>query len=361
MTKRNTKKRLGLKEFVLTLLLMLILWVARELLGVALLPEPEPTGALQVYFTSPRYQDTGEDQHGGLDEQLADAIDQAAESVEVAAYDFDLASVSASLVRAADRGVRVRLVTDTDYAEEAGPVTLRSAGIPVVTDEQESFMHNKFVVIDNYQLWTGSWNLTDNGTYRNNNNVVVVQSSKLAANYVTEFEEMFEQGAFGPSSPETVPHPKIDLNGILIETIFESEGAARDQIVQTIENAKSSVLFMAFVFTDDEIAEAIIDQHRAGLRVAGVFEARNAESPGSDIASFQRAGVDVLEDGNPYIMHHKVIIVDEEVIVTGSYNFSASAADQNDENVLIIESQDVASYYVAEFSRIYQEAKEAKP
>jgi phosphatidylserine/phosphatidylglycerophosphate/cardiolipin synthase-like enzyme len=362
MTKHDSTKRLGLKELITTLVLVALLWGARELLGVELLSdsrviESEPTGAIQIYFTSPASQEDVDNPYGGLDVRLAEAIDQARKSVDVAAYDFDLERVSAAMVRAADRGVRVRLVTDNDYETEVGPVTLRNAGIPVATDDRDPFMHNKFVIIDGYQVWTGSWNLTDNGTYRNNNNAVVLQSIKLAENYTTEFNEMFEDGAFGASSPEIVPNPRVDLDGILIENIFEAEGRARDRIIQIIGEAESSVLFMAFVFTDDEIAGAIIDQHRAGLRVSGVYEARNATIPGSDIASFHEAGLDILEDGNRYIMHHKVIIVDEEIVITGSYNFSASAADKNDENILIIESQEIAGHYVDEFSRVYAEAK----
>ena len=103
--------------------------------------------------------------------------------MDIAAFDLDLETVTEALIRAYQRGVRVRLVTDTDYQDELGPERLREAGVPVIADERNPFMHNKFVVIDGAQVWTGSWNLTDNGTYRNNNNVLVIDSQKLAENY----------------------------------------------------------------------------------------------------------------------------------------------------------------------------------
>lgn len=366
MTKRNTKQRLGLKEFILTLALMLIIWGAREFLGLDLLSDSsvivsEPSGAIQVFFTAPRYPEDANNRFGGLDEQLADAIDQAEHTVDVAAYDFDLARVAQALVQADQRNVRVRLLTDSDYEEELGPVTVERAGIPVVYDNRGPFMHNKFVIIDSEQVWTGSWNLTDNGTYRNNNNAVVIHSEKLAQNYTDEFEEMFLDGQYGASSPDTIAYPAIDLNGVLIETTFEAEGNVRDRIIELIQEAEESILFMAFVFTDDDIAQALIDQHRAGLSVAGVVEGRNISASGSDIEAMQQAGIYILGDGNPYIMHHKVIIIDEAIVVTGSYNFSASAANSNDENVLIISSPEIASLYVDEFERVYQRAEEAEP
>ena len=360
MTKRRSNRQIGVKDLLISLVLIVIVMAAQEFLGLDLsaaltVVEAEPTGALQVYFTGPRFPDQG-DRTGGLDTRLAAAIDLAERSVDVAAFDLDLPSVTGALVRADRRGVRVRLVTDTDYEDEWGPTELRRAGIPVVTDQRSAFMHNKFVVIDGQQTWTGSWNLTENGTYRNNTNLVVIHSSKLAANYTSEFEEMFERGEFGPASSDATPHPDIELNGVRIETIFESEGAARDRMITLISEARSSIAFMAFVFTDDDIAEAIIARHRAGLDVAGVIEARNAEGSGSDFGAFEQVGIDILKDGNPYVMHHKVIIVDKSIVITGSYNFSASAANNNDENVLIIHSPQIAATYLDEFDRVYEQA-----
>jgi phosphatidylserine/phosphatidylglycerophosphate/cardiolipin synthase-like enzyme len=359
-------KRIGIKEFLLTLFLMIIVYLGSDVLGIDLTSpgtviDPDPTGEVRVLFTAPQSSDGEVITTGGLDGRLAEAIDTAQETVDVAAYDFDLAPVADALVRADARGVRVRLVSDSDYADELGPETLQAAGIPVVFDDRDPFMHNKFVVIDGSVVWTGSWNLTENGTYRNNNNVLVFTSTPLAANYTTEFEEMFVDRAFGATSPETIPYPRIDLNGVQVETVFEAEGNVRARILALLAEADTSVYVMAFVFTDDALAEALIDRHRAGVDVVAVIEARNAEGPGSDYDRLRQAGVEILEDGNRYIMHHKVMIVDEAVVVTGSYNFSASAADRNDENVVIVESPDVAARYVAEFWRVYEAADAAAP
>ena len=355
--KRTQTGRLGLKEFLLSLFLMVLVWAGKELLSSG--PQDvvlDPQGQIQVLFTRPGAPNPGTP----LDELLASAIDDAQQSVDVAAFDFDLADVADALVRADKRGVRVRFVTDTDYMDELGPQRLRQAHIPVVTDDREPFMHDKFVVIDGREVWTGSWNLTDNGTYRNDNNAVVLDSKNLADNYTTEFEEMFTDRAFGASSPDNTPHPKVDINGVLLENLFESEGDARSRIVALLEDAKASIYFMAFALTDDDIARVIRDQQRAGLAVQGVVESRNVTGSGSDVEALQKSGVDVLPDGNPYVMHHKVIIIDEAIVITGSYNFSASAADSNDENVLIIHSPEIAARYMTEFRRVYEQAKEAQ-
>jgi phosphatidylserine/phosphatidylglycerophosphate/cardiolipin synthase-like enzyme len=71
----------------------------------------------------------------------------------------------------------------------------------------------------------------------------------------------------------------------------------------------------------------------------------------------KNAGLDVRLDGNPRLMHHKLIIIDGKVVVTGSYNFSYNAEQNNDENTLIIHNQELAGEYLAEFQRIYSQAQ----
>ena len=70
--------------------------------------------------------------------------------------------------------------------------------------------------------------------------------------------------------------------------------------------------------------------------------------------------MDVRLDGNTYLMHHKVIILDDETVILGSFNFSRSADEVNDENLLVIHEREVASQYRAEFKRIYREASEGR-
>lgn len=330
-------------------------------------PEPgesEPGDWIQVYFTTPKDTNEQTDHQVGLDEVLADDIERAKSTVSVAAYELDLESVSDALVAAHKGGVQVRLVTDTDNVDERALRQLVRAGIPVVEDERGAIMHNKFVIIDGDVVWTGSWNLTENGTYRNNNNAVRIVSAALAENYITEFEEMFVDHAFGPGSPSDTPHPELVITSprtgerVRIENYFAPEDNVQDRILELVEGAEESIRFMAFSFTDDNLGEAVKQQAKAGIEVQGVFEARGSDTAYSEYGRLSRARppLDVVTDGNPYILHHKVFIVDDKVVILGSFNFSESANESNDENVLIIYNRDVAALYRAEFERMYQQA-----
>jgi phosphatidylserine/phosphatidylglycerophosphate/cardiolipin synthase-like enzyme len=124
-----------------------------------------------------------------------------------------------------------------------------------------------------------------------------------------------------------------------------------DKLIAAVKAAQKSVKFMAFTYTDKDLANAMIQQAGAGVKVQGVIENRGA-SLGAFVPLFC-AGLPVRTDGNKYTMHHKVIILDDATVITGSFNFTVSADEDNDDNVLIIHSPAVAALYDLEFSRVY--------
>jgi phosphatidylserine/phosphatidylglycerophosphate/cardiolipin synthase-like enzyme len=91
--------------------------------------------------------------------------------------------------------------------------------------------------------------------------------------------------------------------------------------------------------------------------VRGVFESQNAGGSGADFNRLKQGGVDVLEDGNCSILHHKVIVIDERTVLTGSYNFTSSAEKDNDENLVIVDDPALARAYLDEFERVYAQAQ----
>jgi phosphatidylserine/phosphatidylglycerophosphate/cardiolipin synthase-like enzyme len=111
-----------------------------------------------AYFSDPE-NPVSSSYRGGPDEALADAIRDARVSVDMAIHFLDLWSIRDALIDAHRRGVTVRLVTESDYIDVPEIQELRAAGIPVLGDRREGRMHNKFVVIDRQEVWTGSLNL----------------------------------------------------------------------------------------------------------------------------------------------------------------------------------------------------------
>lgn len=309
-----------------------------------------------IYFTDPLAPTAGSFR-GGPDEVLARAIRQASVSVDAAVYQLNLWSIRDALLDAHRRGLQVRLVTESDYLDEEEVQELISAGIEVLGDRREGLMHNKFMILDRMEVWTGSMNYSVNDAYRNNNNLIRIRSPRLAQNYLVEFEEMFVQDQFGPRSPANAPYPSLTVNGTQIEVYFSPDDGVQDRLLELIGGAQQSIAFLAYSFTSDELATAMLERAQADVHVSGVFETSQYYSNlGTEFDHFLGSGVDVRLDGNPANMHHKVILIDDDIVITGSYNFSASAETRNDENVLIMHSAEIAGQYRQEFERIFNQA-----
>ncbi|MBV7339966.1 hypothetical protein KFU94_69510 [Chloroflexi bacterium TSY] len=314
----------------------------------------------QIYFTDPTCP-SEEERKGGVDETIALDILQASEQVDIAAFDLDSEPLVNALIELESRGLLVRVVTDEDYGELPSIRRLRRHGISVIEDKRSGLMHNKFIVIDQKTLWVGSMNFTSNGVYCNDNNVVRIESSELAANYVVEMNEMYDERSFGPKSPANTPNEKLTIAGIQVENYFspEKEMELVNVIARTVVRAQEEILFMAFSFTNEEIGEAMLGRADAGVQIRGLFESAGSSTESSYYPIMSAAGLDnvqVYQDANPYIMHHKVIIVDRETVVFGSFNFSANANRKNDENIIIIHHEAFAQEFVDEFERLWDAA-----
>lgn len=312
-----------------------------------------PDQLYSIYFTAP----ANEDFKGGPDRFLVDALDQARSQIDAALYDLNLWSIRNALIRAHQRGVQVRLVVESDSLDRQEIQELISAGIPLVSDQVESLMHNKFFIIDGTEVWTGSMNLTVNGAYRHLNNLLRLRSTRVAENYTAEFEEMFQEGFFGENSLENTPHPDLTVNGVRIETYFSPDDDTAQRLIELVLSAEDSIDFLYYSFTSDGIADALLYQASQGIRIRGVFDAyQESTGLGGEYQRLRGQEMDVYLDAHPEKLHHKVMIIDKGIVVTGSYNLTRSAEVQNDENTLILHDRHCAEIYLGEFEWIYQDA-----
>jgi phosphatidylserine/phosphatidylglycerophosphate/cardiolipin synthase-like enzyme len=316
-----------------------------------------------VYFTTPNTTTDVNDITGTVAEALVAQINAAQETIDIAAFEFNLTPLAEALIDAHKRGLQVRWLTDNEYGlgvdgdEGHGQFALlQEAGIPVRTDARSALMHNKFWIFDRQRVWTGSTNATVNDVFRNNNNVLLIDSPVVAAMYEREFAELWA-GESGPTSPSTVEEQSTTIDGSSVQVYFAAEDKAISHLVPLIEGAQSQVRFMAFSFTHDALGNALLARAEAGVDVQGIFETRGSETASSELPRLFCAGLAVRQDGNPRTFHHKVFIIDEAIVVTGSLNFSENADTSNDENVIVVSNRDLAAHYLQEFAARWAEAK----
>lgn len=314
-------------------------------------------GWFELYFTNPQ-SPLASQLTGGVDQPIAASIDNAKLSVDVAIYSLSLNSVRDALLRALDRGVQVRMVMESENLDRTDPQKLKDAGIPILGDRREGLMHNKFIVIDNSEVWLGSMNLTDSGTYEDNNVMMHIRSVKVAENFTKEFEEMFSEDKFGDNVAAETPNPRVTVDGTPVDTYFSPDDGVQPVLVDIINEAQESIYFMAFSFTADPLGEAVRSRAEAGVTVAGVMDEDQVSSNvGTEFDPFRQAGLDVYRDGNAGQMHHKTIIIDESIVIFGSYNFTNSAETKNDETLMVVYSEAIAGQFIAEFQRVYGQTK----
>lgn len=365
------------------LLIGALLLIAVIVAGIVLLaraPSDEPPVTAppagswyEVLFTTPQRTGTpAPGSAGRLDERLVRLIDGAQRTLDIAGYDFGLENVADAVIRAQNRGVAVRIVTDTDNLENPPLTRLRATGIPVVDDQRTAIMHHKFAVIDGQTVLTGAWNFAERDTFRHNNNAVLFSSPALAENFTNEFEKMFSTRTFGPTKAKDVPNPVVEVEGTRVQTFFASELDLEPEILARVRAARSSIAFLAFSFTLDGIGVALQDRVLNGVGVWGVVEATGSETRFSEFGRLRNLqapaprppfpgcedGPAVLQDGNPFLMHHKVFVIDERTVIFGSFNFTSNAREDNDEALLIVEDPAMARQFLTEFCRVYNVAAE---
>jgi phosphatidylserine/phosphatidylglycerophosphate/cardiolipin synthase-like enzyme len=208
------------------------------------------------------------------------------------------------------------------------------------------------VLLDDVGLWTGSTNLTWNAFARNNENSLYLSHPGLLQAYRQEFEALFagkEEGLGGSY--------RFRIGTTDGQVFFSPAGGrfGREELELQIGRAKREIWVAAYVFTDPKLVTALSEAKRRGVHIRMVFDARNLQDTKDQ--ELGKAGIGVRVDGNPYTMHHKVMVLDRQVVVTGSYNFSLSAARANNENLLVFSDAVLAEQYRSELEEIWNKGK----
>lgn len=128
---------------------------------------------------------------------------------------------------------------------------------------------------------------------------------------------------------------KFSGNGT-IDVYFSPRGGATEAIVTEIKNAKKEILVQAYSFTSVPIAKALVEAKKRGIRIEAVLDKSQRSEKYSSADFIAHAGIPTYIDDKHAIAHNKIIIIDRQVLITGSFNFTKAAEERNAENLLII-------------------------
>jgi len=143
-----------------------------------------------------------------------------------------------------------------------------------------------------------------------------------------------------------VPNP-------LVEYCFSPGGNCASRIIYWIGRANSSIHVLIYSFTLDSIRDGLLDAKSRNIEIKVVMDNTQAAGQGSEYQNLLTAGVDVRLDRRSADMHDKVAIIDGHIIITGSFNWTAAANEDNNENLLVINSQTWGAAYETEFQRVW--------
>jgi phosphatidylserine/phosphatidylglycerophosphate/cardiolipin synthase-like enzyme len=132
-----------------------------------------------------------------------------------------------------------------------------------------------------------------------------------------------------------------------IEVYFSPHGGCTEAVCAELGKAKETVYVQAYSFTSKEIAAALVEAHKRGAHVEIVLDKSQRSERYSSADFVSRAGIPTTIDDRHAIAHNKVIVIDGEVVITGSFNFTKAAEESNAENLLVIHDAELAAKYMA--------------
>lgn len=142
--------------------------------------------------------------------------------------------------------------------------------------------------------------------------------------------------------------PEVSILGVY----FSPRGGCASTLIHWLDRANLSIHVLIYSFTHDSIGDAVLAAYQRGVEVKIVFEKQQVTKY-SEYFRLNAAGVQVRNDTNPDLMHHKVAIIDGHIVLIGSFNWSESADQDNNESLLVIRSTKLAAALEREFQRVW--------
>jgi phosphatidylserine/phosphatidylglycerophosphate/cardiolipin synthase-like enzyme len=144
----------------------------------------------------------------------------------------------------------------------------------------------------------------------------------------------------------TLSGAEVTLDNTPAKVFFSPDGGCAKRIVKEIEMGTREILVQAYSFSSTPIRNALINAQKRGAKVEIIFDKEDQKNQNYRAAkSFSKSGIAVYLDGSHVIAHNKVIIIDRETVITGSFNFTNAAETKNAENVLVVKSKELAGLY----------------
>lgn len=158
-------------------------------------------------------------------------------------------------------------------------------------------------------------------------------------------------------SPTTTQAKDLTLINAPTQVYFSPNGGGTEAIVEALGKAKAQILVQAYSFTSKEIAKALVEAHKRGVKTEIILDKFNRSGKYSAADFTAHAGIPTYIDSAHAIAHNKIMIIDKEVVIMGSFNFTKAAEEKNAENLLVIRSRELALDYIENWDKHKQHSE----
>ncbi len=312
---------------------------------------------------------------GYLNDVTVKLIEASRSSVDIVMFSVNLKDAPDALLRARDRGVKVRLIINEAHAFSRPSAEVKkllaAEGIEVRTlrgTRSYGVNHNKIGVFDRSVVSLGSYNWTFGATFSNLENLLVARHPVYVDGYIRYFDWMWAKARKpeqGPSPelpagyygvPPQDPAPAQSLNGTPVPAYLFSPGSDTEvRLAAIIDAARRAVDAVTFTFSSKTLADALIRAHRRGVKVRFLMDEEMARD--SAIAKY------TFDNGVPFrvrrgrtekgALHNKYAILDGQILATGSFNWTANASVNSFENVAFVSDTGALKAYPDKYDWFY--------
>jgi phosphatidylserine/phosphatidylglycerophosphate/cardiolipin synthase-like enzyme len=311
-----------------------------------------------------------------IDFALKEFIDSSPQTtMYICIYEVNNTTITTAIDNAVDHGVKIYAIFDKDVSTSVFKSNFEYKKLASGTQ----IMHNKFVVVKSLKVWTGSYNFTVSATYEQDNFALEIFSSQLAEIYEKVFLYMWEHSNNISISTRIAEfnNKQVSLDDGTKITVYFNPYSQNPQLKDVLINnwydfyeEKPKIKNLCFTvawFTEKSLADYLIQMKKQDVSISGIVD--DQTSGVSVFTQLRNEGIDIWFDGRQTLsedglMHHKFCVLDpftkNAKVICGSANWSDSAltsgSNKNYENLLVIESQQVAEVFYKEFLRLYNKA-----
>ncbi|KAF0125230.1 MAG: phospholipase D/transphosphatidylase [Elusimicrobia bacterium] len=333
---------------------------------------PLPDRGLKGDFTAvPEYS------FGYLNDLVVKSVDASARSVEIAIFSVTMKDIPDALMKAKARGAAVRIIIDEAHVYPRMDTQIKRMiqdGLDVRTlrgTRAYGVMHNKITIHDGEMVSVGSYNWTFGATFSSHENMTVARHPVYVDGYKRYFEWMWSharpiaagpsaevpQGAYG--APPRDPSPVMSLNGQPVPAyIFSPGGGAQEELARLIDACRKSVDTVTYTFSSKTLADAVIRAKNRGVRVRFMIDEKRGAEAG--LAKYLLDnGVNIKFRGGRNekgAMHSKYVILDGQLLQTGSFNWTVNASVNSFENMMFVSDPGAVSAYQQNFDWLFSGA-----